>query len=274
MLGVTWITAMAFLNLTPLPVGEPPQASPSPAATGFLYKTVEVDGQKYAYCVYVPPEYTPDKPWPVVLFLHGSGERGMDGFRQTDVGIAHSIRRARNRVPAIVVMPQCRPDMYWTGPMLTMAVRCLEAASREYHCDPERVYLTGLSMGGQGTWLLGAEYSAQFAALVPICGFAELSESSGAAARLAARLTDVPIWCFHGAMDPHVPVAKSREMVAAIREAGGNVRYTEYPDGKHDIWDRAYNDPELWQWLFAQRRSAAAGTPDAGVDPDQARLRP
>lgn len=235
----------------------PPAAeqTATPVATGFLFKTVTIEQERYDYCVYVPPEYTRTRPWPVILFLHGSGERGRDGFLQTEVGIARAIRRHRGSVPAIVVMPQCRPEQMWNGPMLQVALRCVEQTAREYHLDPDRIYLTGLSMGGQGTWLLGAEYAERFAALVPICPFVELGPPTGLLEKIAPRLTGVPIWCFHGDADPNVPVARTRELVATIRKLGGNIRYTEVPGGGHNVWDQAYDDPELWKWLFAQKRT-------------------
>ncbi len=246
-----WIAVMVGLSLSlQEPQSRPAEPEPT-SATGFLYKTVEFENETYAYCVYVPPEYTPQKPWPVVLFLHGSGERGRDGFRQTDVGIARAIRRHRDWIPAVVVMPQCRPNAGWVGPMAELALRCVEQTSQEYHLDPERVYLTGLSLGGAGVWYMGARLPGQFAALVPVCGFGDM--------RNAARLADIPIWCFHGSADKRVPVERSREMVAAIQAAGGNVTYTEYEGGSHNVWDRAFANPKFWQWLFAQRREPARG---------------
>ena len=257
MLDLFRIAVMPVVTLALAQPGQPADLSKPPPVTGFLYKTTTVQDETYAYCVYVPPEYTPDKPWPLILALHGSGERGEDGFLQTDVGIGRAIRRRHGAFPAIVVMPQCRREMSWAGPMAAMALRCVEATSREYRIDPERLYLTGLSLGGQGTWLLGAELADRFAALVPVCGFVEYNESTGVAEKVAARLDKIPIWCFHGDADPAVPVQKSREIVAAIRLAGGNVKYTEYPGGAHNVWDRAYGDPELWKWLFAQKRASA-----------------
>lgn len=234
------------------------ESRPAPAAFGFLFKTVEIDGQRVAYCVYVPPEYTHERAWPVILFLHGAGERGADGLLPTEVGIGTAIRRHREWFPAIVVMPQCAAgDVWWSEGMMNRALRCVEAASRDYHMDPQRLYLTGLSLGGAGTWHLGARAARHFAALVPICGFVELGASSGLEAQVARELADVPTWVFHGALDDRVPVARSREMVAALRAAGGNVQYTEYPDGGHNVWDQAYADPALWRWLFAQRKAPA-----------------
>ncbi len=278
MLNLLWILAMFAFTLpdqpgasapppdsapaqppasTPAPLASPAAGPATPAtATGFLYKTLVMDGQTYAYCVYVPPDYTPDRPWPVILFLHGAGERGEDGFLQTEIGIGRAIRRQCHRIPAVVVMPQCRPEQAWTGVMAAMALRCVEATSREYHLDPRRIYLTGLSLGGHGAWLLAANYPDRFAAVVPICGFAEYGESTGLAARIAPQLVETPIWCFHGEADKAVPVQKSREIVAAVRAAGGTkIRYTEWPEVAHNAWDRAYDDPDLWKWLFVQQRA-------------------
>jgi predicted peptidase len=264
MIALVW-ALLAAQALSPSANQKPAAKEDAPIATGFLHKTITLEGETYAYAVYVPPEYTPDKAWPVILFLHGSGECGEDGFLQTEVGIGRAIRRHRSMIPAVVVMPQCRPNMTWTGAMASLALRCVEATSREYHLDPDRVYLTGLSLGGNGAWLLGAEFPGQFAAVVPISGFAELGDSTGLAAKLAPRLAHLPIWCFHGDADTNVPVEKTREMVAEIRKAGGEVKYTEYKGGGHNVWDRAYDDPELWKWLLAQKRSAQphAG-PEAG----------
>jgi len=254
MLFAPGIAMMPLLSLT-LTLAEPPATSglTSPAC-GFLYKSLTLDGQTYAYCVFVPPDYKPDRAWPVVLFLHGSGERGDDGFLQTEIGVGRALRRNYRQIPAIVVMPQCRPGQLWVGPMAVLALRCLEETSREYRLDPQRIYLTGLSMGGHGAWLLAASLPDRFAAVVPVCGFAELGPSTGLAQRLAPPLKNLPIRCFHGALDTNVPPAKSREMVEAIRQAGGQVSYTEFPDGAHDIWDRVYDDPQLWRWLLEQRR--------------------
>lgn len=224
---------------------------------GFLYRTLTMDGETYAYSVFVPPNYTPEQAWPVILFLHGAGERGDDGLLQTEVGIGTALRRNWRRIPAIVVMPQCRPNQMWIGAMGRMALRCVEEVSREYRCDPDRFYLTGLSLGGHGTWHLAAQLADRLAAIVPICGFAELEQNTGLADRLAPRLAGLPIWCTHGAKDKAVPVERSREMVEAIRRAGGHVIYKEYEGLGHNVWDTTYSDPNLWQWLFSQRRGSA-----------------
>ncbi len=244
----------------------PAETQPTQTATGFLYRTIDFAGEAHAYCAYVPPEYTDQRAWPVILFLHGSGERGRDGLLQTEIGIGRAIRRNRKLCPAIVVMPQCRAGKAWQGDMLEMALACVADTSREYHCDPERVYLTGLSMGGAGTWLLGSRMPNTFAALVPICGFYRSHEAPAARAELAdaaAKLARLPAWCFHGTADPAVPVERSREIVAAVEAAGGKIRFDEIPAGKHNVWDGAYANPALWRWLLSQKR---AEPPERGLE--------
>jgi predicted peptidase len=237
-----------------------------PQETGFLDRSVTVDGVAYRYQVYVPANYTPEKEWPVVLFLHGAGERGDDGLLQTQVGLGAAIRRHADRFPGIVVFPQARPSEVWSGEMERQALRALDQTMREFRADPRRVYLTGLSMGGYGTWSIAARHPGRFAALVVVCGGIRRPNGSslpldapGAAssadpyAEYAKRIGSTPVWVFHGAADPVVPVTESRSMVEALRSAGGNVRYTEYEGVGHNSWDPAYAEPELASWLFAQR---------------------
>ncbi len=246
----------AGLLMLTLNLAQPPETRPDTRpvpATGFLFKTLELEGETYAYSVYVPPEYTADRAWPVILFLHGAGERGRDGLLQTDTGIGRAIRRHREWIPAVVVMPQCREHEAWTGRMATLALRCLEQTSREYRLDATRMYLTGLSLGGHGTWHLAASLPGRFAAIVPICGFAEWQTSTGAARELAPRLKGTPIWTFHGVKDEAVAVEKTREIVAALRDIDAPVEYTEDPEGTHNVWDQAYGNAALWKWMFEQR---------------------
>jgi predicted peptidase len=141
------------------------------AQTGFLNRTVMEAGEEYRYQVYVPADWNDHKKWPVILFLHGAGERGDDGLLQSDVGLGHAIRKNAAAFPFIVVMPQCRKGKVWTQPdMEAQALGALDRSIKEFHGDRERVYLTGLSMGGFGTWDLAAKYPGRFAAYVVICG--------------------------------------------------------------------------------------------------------
>jgi predicted peptidase len=219
------------------------------------------------YWVYVPKAWTPDRAWPVVVYLHGAGERGSNPADATQRGLGPEVYRSNGEFPAVVLFPQAPSGSFWGMPGPTeRALRALDEVMARYHGDPSRVYLTGSSLGGYGTWFMGALYPERFAALVPICGgvrgkapspdapFAGIPEDHRAD-EIARRIGKTPTWIFHGKKDWLVPVAYSRELYAAIKRAGGDVRYTEYPDLGHDSWDRAYADPELWKWLFAQHRT-------------------
>jgi len=236
--------------------------------TGFLNRTVTVGKQVFRYQVYVPAEWSKGKKWPVLLFLHGAGERGEDGLLQTQVGIATAIRTHADRFNAVVVMPQCRKDKWWTEPMMEeQALAALKASIKEFKGDQERIYLTGLSMGGFGTWGIAASHPGMFAALAPICGGLRphaRAQSPGAPkpdvdpslyTQAAGKIGKTPVWIFHGGADPVVPVAESQRMYEALKVNGGNVKYTEYPGVGHNSWDRAYGETEFMTWLLAQRLS-------------------
>jgi predicted peptidase len=236
--------------------------------TGFLDRTVSVAGSTYRYQVFLPNNWTKKQKWPVILFLHGSGERGETGLPQTDVGLGRAIRMSEKITPFIVVMPQCRPDKTWTMPdMEAQAFAALDQATKEFNGDRERVYLTGLSMGGYGTWDIAARFPGRFAAYVPICGGLEgkpdypsiggsLAKDAAIAdpyAETAKRIGKTPVWIFHGDVDTSVPVEESRKMAEALKAAGANYKYTEYPGVGHNSWDKAYAEPELVPWLLAQK---------------------
>ena len=198
--------------------------------------------------VHYPAGRMPGTGWPVILFLHGAGERGTDGLRQTTVGIGPALTRFPWRYQAIVVMPQCPPGVQWSPPELEGALSALDAVVESARVDEHRVYLSGVSMGGFGAFALAARYPSRFAAIVPICGW-------GDPVTMARPLARMPMWVFHGADDEIVPVTHSREMVAAIRAAGNAaLRYTEYRGVAHESWDMAYAEPELPGWLLRQRR--------------------
>jgi predicted peptidase len=217
------------------------------AETGFINGTAELNGRKMPYVVYVPRSYAPDKQWPVILFMHGAGEQGTDGLRQTAVGIGPHIIWNSRRFPCLVVMPQTSSGT-WTGTSGDLALRALDDVVAKYNGDRSRLYLTGLSLGGNGTWALAAKYPERFAALIPICGW-------GSPAAMAPKLKSLPIWVFHGDRDSVVSVKSSRDMVAAIQAAGNvNIKYTEYPGADHDVWDRTYNNQQVIAWLLAQKR--------------------
>lgn len=245
--------------------------------TGFLDRVVTVAGISYKYQVFVPDDWTAKKKWPIILFLYGAGERGDDGLIQTEVGIGTAIRRFPSRVPAIVVLPQCSKDLWWSDPkMESVAMAALTQARREFQGDLQRTYLTGLSMGGYGTWALAADYPGKFAALVPICGGilgpeqarTRSAEDKSPHIEAAKKIGKVPVWIFHGGADDTVPVTESQRMAEAVRTVIGQeaihtephamiaelaeVIYTEYPGVGHNSWDKAYAEPDLIRWLLSK----------------------
>jgi predicted peptidase len=260
--------ALAVAILAAVLAGAVPAAARK-AETGFLDRTVTVQGITYRYQVYVPQTWTKQQKWPVILFLHGYGERGDNGLRQTDVGLAHAIRVSPKPLPFVIVMPQCLSGQHlWVEPaMEEQALAALDQSIREFNGDRARVYLTGLSMGGYGTWDMAARYAGRFAAYVPICGGIKAPPTGPSLhvsliddpkvtdpyAEMARRIGKTPVWICHGADDPIVPVEEARKMAEALKAAGGNVKYTEYPGTGHNSWDKAYAEPELFPWLLEQR---------------------
>jgi len=260
------LTALLFMFLAVWLAAAPCYAKK--AETGFLDRTIAVAGTTYKYQVFLPDNWTSKKVWPIILFLHGAGERGDDGLVQTQVGMGRAIRLDRDRFPAIVVIPQCRKEIWWAqSPMDDLAIKSLEAATKEFHGDTKRTYLTGLSMGGYGTWHLAGKYPGRFAAIVPICGgvlMPEISRQqspddtkpySDAANKIGNK---TPVWIFHGGADEVVPVAESQRMAAALKVLGGELHYTEYPGVGHNSWDKAYAETEMLTWLFS--KSLGGGT--------------
>jgi predicted peptidase len=196
------------------------------------------------YWLYLPDDYN-EKPrarWPLMLFLHGAGERGTN----LTAVLKHGPPKLANegkKFPFIIVSPQCPTNQWWSVPDLS---HLLDNVIAKYRVDKDRVYLTGLSMGGFGTWSLAGTNPERFAALAPICG--------GGDPAIAPRLRQLPIWVFHGAKDKAVPVKKSIEMVDAVKAVGADVKLTIYPEAQHDSWTQTYDNPAFYDWLSRQRR--------------------
>jgi predicted peptidase len=185
------------------------------------------------------------------LFLHGSGERGSDGKKQSTVGIGPAIQEKPENWPAVVLLPQCPKEQHWAGQPLEQAHQLLGQIEREHNTNPKRVYLTGLSMGGYGSWNLGCLYPKRFAAIAPICGAADPFA-------VRHRLGKVPIWNFHGTSDEIVPVSFSRALADALTKSGNlRARFTEYTAEKHSVWNRVYRESEFIRWLFEQQKRTA-----------------
>ena len=231
--------------------------------TGFLNRKIELQGITYRYQVYLPEDWRRDdhKQWPIILFLHGRGERGSEGMWQTQIGLPEQVRDHPERWPFVIVMPQCPLPGYWTDPeMMAMAMATLDQESAEFHADPERTYLSGLSLGGYGAWELARLYPKRWAAIAIASGGIFWSyaperwlQESTLPEEYAHALGHTPIWLFHGTDDNVVPTRESELMYEAIKGAGGRVRLWLYEGLKHDCWTRAYNDPELPRWLLTHR---------------------
>jgi predicted peptidase len=206
------------------------------------------------YLLYLPKDYKADRrhPWPLILFLHGSGERGSDLEKVKTHGPPKLVAQGKD-FPFIIVSPQC-PDGQWWDPDILMGL--LSDVTKKYVVDKDRIYLTGLSMGGFGTWTLGAEHPELFAAIAPICGQGDTSK--------AAALKDMPIWAFHGGKDPVVAIKGDQDMVDAVKAAGGDVKFTIYPDAGHDAWTETYDNPDLYQWFLQHKRHK--GTTSTGTE--------
>ena len=224
--------------------------------SGLLTRTVSVGKTSYGYQVYVPAKLRGQEKVPVIVFLHGIGQRGEGGFVPEGGAAGSMVRHYLEQMPAIVVLPQCRKGVYWSDPeMDRMVMATLKETVAEFKGDAERVYLMGVSMGGYGTWHMAAEHAGVFAAIVPICGGSPL-RTADRFREIARRVGQTPVWVFHGADDRIVPVTESREMVAALKALKGNVRYNEYKGVGHNVWLNALQEPELLPWLLSQRRAA------------------
>ena len=250
--------------------------------TGFLKRTLVVGEGQRGYRVYIPENFDPKKKYPVVLFLHGSYQWGEDNEGQLGFGLP-AMMRPGGRVATkldpkslssfIGVFPQSRVGTPWSGEMAEYAVKALDQTVAEFKADPRRLYVTGFSLGGYGSWYVAAKYPRKFAAIVPIGGNIKVPEkfprdylerfvpadmlalydAKDPHAAFVKVVGRTPAWIFHGENDEQVPVSDARSTAATLKAAGVSVRYTEYKGAGHFVFDRAYTEPGFWAWLLAQR---------------------
>jgi predicted peptidase len=270
------MTGAVVILLTTLTAAPPVAAQAAgPVETGFLNGQVTANSRTMRYVVYVPRDYAPEKQWPVILFLHGGFAGGKDGFRPLFLtlppkgpyphyllpafiwggSLGGAVTQHPERFPCLVVWPQLPSigDWVWyIRPYEDLALRVLEEVVQKYNGDRSRLYLTGLSAGGEGTWQIASDHPELFAAAMPV---ASTELPSLLSPKSVQSLKSLPLWVLHGEIDAIAPAAFSRKMVAAIQAAGNtNIRYTEYPGVDHNSWDIAYNDPQVIAWLLAQKR--------------------
>jgi predicted peptidase len=250
-----------FLSLL-LVLGMSSLLSAADAKDLFEARTFKSDSGELKYRLLKPKDYDANKKYPLVIFFHGAGERGDDNTKQLVHGMNNfASDETREKYPAFVVAPQCPNDQKWAdvdwgadkhtmtkepSKSMKLSLELLEALQKEFSIDKDRLYVTGLSMGGYGTWDVIQRHPDMFAAAAPICGG---GDTAGAKA-----MAKIPIWVFHGDKDTAVKVQRSRDMVAALKAAGSDVKYTEYPNVGHDSWTATYKDPQFYEWLFAQKK--------------------
>jgi len=261
------MNALAVVLLAGIALAAAPLAAFAEAKEGSLdlleKKTyTDADGKKLPYRLLQPMHVDPKEKYPLVVFLHGAGERGDDNEAQLRHGVREFLTpENRKDRPCFLIAPQCPAEQKWVdvdwaadshvqpkGPSAPMrlVLGLIDQTRKDYPIDPKRIYVTGLSMGGFGTWDLLARRPDLFAAAVPICG--------GGDETTAPKIAKIPIWAFHGAKDPTVKVGRTRAMIEALKKAGGEPKYTEYPDAGHDSWVPAYKDAAMMKWLFAQKK--------------------
>ncbi len=209
------------------------------------------DGTEVGYLLYLPKEYdaTSDKKWPFVFFLHGRGESNGPLSLVAKWGPRRFAARGDD-LPFVLVSPQCpRSDSWSRESQQNLLVELLDAMLDKHQVDQDRVYLTGLSMGGYGSWRMAADHPQRFAAVVPVCGGGDPAD--------AEKLKSLPIWVFHGDRDRAVPLKRSQDMVDAIKQAGGElIRFTTLEHVGHNSWSATYASPDLYQWMLRQRRKS------------------
>ena len=254
-LASAFVTANCQTSNRPATISSPVQA---------VDKNLVIDtyiskrGEKMPYLLFVPKGYDKQKKYPLVLWLHGGGSRGSDPKIQLTFGEQHGfgfLIRADNqaRYPSFVLAPQCPLNKVWGDPAasnptneMNLVLEIIQQLQASYSIDPARLYVMGMSLGGYGTWDVIMRRPGMFAAAVPICGGGDPAKAS--------MMKQTSIWAFHGDEDQSVAVSESRQMIEALRKHGANPKYTEYKQVGHNSWERAFAEPDLLSWLFAQRQ--------------------
>jgi predicted peptidase len=219
--------------------------------TAKRFKTKFVQKVNLPYLLYLPKDYKQQKSLPLVMFLHGAGERGENLDLVKIHGIPKRIEEGQE-FPFIAVSPQCPEDSWWTRELEPLKL-LLDTLIEAYKVDKKRIYLTGLSMGGFGTFHLAGLYPKYFAAIAPICG--------GGHGSFAANLKNIPTWVFHGDADEIVPIQESQRMVNAVKRAGGKAKFTIYKGVGHDSWTQTYDNPKFYEWLLSHSKQGQKNNP-------------
>lgn len=238
------LAALALMALIPLTgCSLMTEKSPKLGQNAYVLEKEVKTVVKANYLLYLPDNYEKSQEkWPLILFLHGAGERGSDINMVKKHGVP-KIVEGKKDFPFVVVSPQCPTDTWWNNDTI---LALLDDITAHYKIDRDRIYLTGLSMGGFATWSLAIQEPHKFAAIAPICG--------GGQSLLAPRIKHLPVWVFHGAKDSVVPIKSSEDMVNALKANGGDVKFTVYPDADHDSWTATYDNPELYKWFLEHKR--------------------
>lgn len=212
-------------------------------AKGFLFRNIQIDDKEIGYGVFIPASYDPLTPTPTIVFLNGHGECGKDGQKQFSAGLGPAVIRNFEEWPFIIIFPQKQEgeeDWEDEEPML---MEIVDKTRQEYNVDPSRIYLTGISQGGHGTWTIASMHPDLFAAIAPVCGWADED--------VAKKVAGLPIWMFHGDADEAVPFTKSQDMAKFLDAAGADYKFTVYPGVGHNSWDSAYQNEKLADWLLS-----------------------
>jgi dienelactone hydrolase len=240
LLGLLALLAAACTSGCAAPIGH----SPRRYGPGFHERSITIGDVTRRYVVYIPRNYREEVQTPTIMFLHGRGECGTDGWKPVGQGIGRAIMSDVDRWPFIVIFPQKADQNGLWEDDDALVMGTLAATARAFSVDASRTYLTGLSQGGHGTWAIAAKHPSTWAAIVPICGYAD-------PIALAPAVKHFPIWCFHGAADKVILVDQSRNMVNAIRVSGKTeLKYTEFAAVEHNSWDMAYGTADLPEWLL------------------------